>query len=209
MPRRSPSSPKTSSSSSLNPNMAAEEGGGEREAIPKPSTPSLFPLFPLSSNPPNPNPTASSISSSGAVQWLSNPSFTFDVSAIPASGGAGAALPPELAISSSDDEAPSAAAEARAKSYDLVPSPSSPSPSSEEEERSSRRKERRRKKKRKRERGKEGVGEGASRKSGVRAWAGSERKPSKDYYFDAGGDRDNLAFGCIYRYTSLVSSFTF
>ncbi|XP_020090301.1 protein NRDE2 homolog isoform X1 [Ananas comosus] len=179
--------------------MAAEEGGGEREAIPKPSTPSLFPLFPLSSNPPNPNPTASSISSSGAVQWLSNPSFTFDVSAIPASGGAGAALPPELAISSSDDEAPSAAAEARAKSYDLVPSPSSPSPSSEEEERSSRRRERRRKKKRKRERGKEGVGEGASRKSGVRAWAGSERKPSKDYYFDACGDRDNLAFGCIYR----------
>lgn len=38
-----------------------------------------------------------------------------------------------------------------------------------------------------------------SRKSGVRAWTNSESKISKDYYFDSRGDRDNLAFGCLYR----------
>lgn len=33
----------------------------------------------------------------------------------------------------------------------------------------------------------------------MRAWAGSDAKPAKDYYFDAHGDRDNLAFGTLYR----------
>lgn len=72
-----------------------------------------------------------------------------------------------------------------------------PSSPSSDEERGSRRKESgRRKQKRKKECYDETV---ASRKTRVRAWAGSETKPAKDYYVDAKGDHDNLAFGSLYR----------
>ncbi|EPS73922.1 hypothetical protein M569_00833, partial [Genlisea aurea] len=37
----------------------------------------------------------------------------------------------------------------------------------------------------------------SSRKSGVHKWASPST--DKEYYFDSQGDRDNLAFGCIYR----------
>jgi hypothetical protein len=72
-----------------------------------------------------------------------------------------------------------------------------PSSPSSDEERGSRRKESgRRKRRREKERY---DGAAASRKAGVRAWAGSETKPAKDYYVDAKGDHDNLAFGSLYR----------
>ncbi|XP_072977344.1 uncharacterized protein [Typha angustifolia] len=167
---------------------------GEREEDPnhtqnpQSSIPSLFPLFPFSSN------ASSNPSSFNGPQWLSNPSFTFDVSALPDPGATSGDVGHELASPDSDDDAPTVEApEARPRSYDLVPS--SPSPSSSEEDRKHRRS--RRRKKRKRE--KEGVDDGGSRKSGIRAWAGSDRMPAKDYYFDVRGDRDNLAFGCLYR----------
>ncbi|URE46950.1 hypothetical protein MUK42_32857 [Musa troglodytarum] len=177
--------------------MEAERSGGEEER-PESSAlkPSLFPLFPLSSNPSLPDSSPSS-----APQWLSNASFAFDVSSLP---GRGSDRPSweERASTDSDGEASGAAADgdpapARPpqRSYDLVPS--SPSESSSKDERRSKGKERRRRKRRKRE--KERSDDGASRKSEVRAWAGSDAQPSKDYYFDAHGDRDNLAFGCLYR----------
>lgn len=88
--------------------------------------------------------------------------------------------------------------------YDLVHSPSLSGPGSgsagEEEEKRTRRKERRKKKRRK-DRDKLRGDEAGSRKSGVQAWAGSGKKPAKDYYFDAKGDRDTLEFGSLYRYT--------
>lgn len=70
------------------------------------------------------------------------------------------------------------------------------SPSSDEERGSRRKKSGRRKRKREKERY---DGAATSRKAGIRAWAGSETKPAKDYYVDAKGDHDNLAFGSLYR----------
>ncbi|WOL06619.1 hypothetical protein Cni_G15353 [Canna indica] len=173
---------------------AERQGGGEGGAESNNSETSLFPLFPFSANPSPLDP-----SSSGGPRWLSNPSFTFDVSSLPGGGG-GDTLREEPGSPDSDAEASGAAAAARDPtstrpplSYDLVPS--SPSASSEDE-RHPKPKERRR---RKRKREKERLDDGAPRKSGVRAWAGSDTKSAKDYYFDAHGDRDNLAFGCLYR----------
>ncbi|XP_042409299.1 nuclear exosome regulator NRDE2-like isoform X1 [Zingiber officinale] len=169
--------------------MEAERaGGGEAKEGEDPSTPkpSLFPLFPLPSNSSPSDPPFSSGS-----QWLANTSFTFDVSSLVGSG-AGDALREEPANLDSDDEVP-AAARPPPPSYDLVPS--SPSVTSSEDERRSKRKARRKKRKRERE----GVGDGAPRKSAVRSWSGSVMKPVKDYYFDADGDKDNLAFGSLYR----------
>ncbi|XP_018675490.2 uncharacterized protein LOC104000079 isoform X3 [Musa acuminata AAA Group] len=173
--------------------MEAERSGGEEE---RPESNALKPsLFPLSSNISLPDSFPSS-----APQWLSNASFSFDVSSLP---GRGSDRPrwEEPASPDSDVEASGAAAAGDPtpawrpqRSYDLVPS--SPSESSSKDERRSKGKERRR---RKRKREKERLDDGASRKSEVRAWAGSDTQPAKEYYFDAHGDRDNLAFGCLYR----------
>ncbi|EHA8588963.1 protein NRDE2 [Cocos nucifera] len=168
-----------------------DEGGRGEDARPNPPTPSLFPVFPLSSNP-----SLSPPSSFTAPQWLSNPSFTFDVSSLPGSGEAAAVASFRRDSDSEDEAAAEAAPPVRLPTYDLVAS--SPSASSSEGYRRSKRKEGRRKKKRRR-REREGLEDGTSRKSGVRAWVGSDTKPAKDYYFDLRGERDNLAFGSLYR----------
>ncbi|XP_020572786.1 protein NRDE2 homolog isoform X2 [Phalaenopsis equestris] len=143
----------------------------------------LFPLLLSSDHPP------AFTENSEPAKWLSNPSFTFDVSAVPA------VIPAPFPITSPLENSDEEDAEAPKKpSYEPVPLPSS-----SESERPSERKEKGRRRKRKREKGRESLGQESSRKSGVRAWIGSETKPSKDYYFDVHGDRDNLAFGCLYR----------
>ncbi|XP_015689394.2 nuclear exosome regulator NRDE2 [Oryza brachyantha] len=170
------------------PPTAAFAAGGEGDPY-APSTTtssssSLFPLFPLSA------PDASSVPGTGS-QWLSNPSFSFDASSLNIPATTSSSVPPPLSASSDEEEAPRPAP----AKYDLLPS--SPSPPASDEERRDRRKDRKR---RKRRREKERYdGSQASRKPGVRAWAGSETKLAKDYYFDAKGDQDNLAFGSIYR----------
>ncbi|KAJ0987304.1 hypothetical protein J5N97_005660 [Dioscorea zingiberensis] len=153
---------------------SAEATGEEEDAKPK----SLFPLFPVSSKP----------SSSEAAQWLSNPSFTLDPSSIPT--GAAHILP------DSDDDEPAANAPPAAAptSYDLVDT--SPSPSSEDEEKRLKREEKKRRRKKRRREKEDG---GTSRKSRVRAWAGSETMLAKDYHFDSHGDRDNLVYGSLYK----------
>uniref|UniRef100_A0A0D9YZ16 Uncharacterized protein n=1 Tax=Oryza glumipatula TaxID=40148 RepID=A0A0D9YZ16_9ORYZ len=148
------------------------------------SSSSLFPLFPLSA------PEESSAPAAGS-QWLSNPSFSFDASSLNIPATASSSVPPPLSASSDEEEAPRPAP----AKYDLLPS--SPSPPASDEERRDRRKDRKRRKRR-REKERYNSAE-ASRKPGVRAWAGSETKLAKDYYFDAKGDQDNLAFGSIYR----------
>ncbi|KAL5208468.1 hypothetical protein ABZP36_032903 [Zizania latifolia] len=148
------------------------------------SSSSLFPLFPLS------EPGASSAPAAES-RWLSNPSFSFDASSLHITDTTSSSIPRPLSPSSDEEEAPRPAP----AKYDLLPS--SPSPPASDEERGARRKDRRR---RKRRRDKERYdGAEASRKPGVRTWAGAETKLAKDYYFDAKGDQDNLAFGSIYR----------
>ncbi|KAK8952254.1 hypothetical protein KSP39_PZI004633 [Platanthera zijinensis] len=153
------------------------------ETIEEPQSSLLFPLFRLSADPPPPPPATSE-----SAKWLSNPSFTFDLSSIPIV--AVATVPAESPLEESDEEEDSAR---RRPSYELVSSPSLSEP-----ERSSERTEKRSRRKRKRE-GRGKLGHDSSRKSGVRAWIGSDTKPGKDYYFDVHGDRDNLTFGCLYR----------
>lgn len=58
------------------------------------------------------------------------------------------------------------------------------------------------KKKRKRKKQQSGAADadykyGPSGRKSDKAWANSSS--DKDYFFDSRGDRDNLAFGCIYR----------
>ncbi|XP_010276297.1 PREDICTED: protein NRDE2 homolog [Nelumbo nucifera] len=166
------------------------EGAGDSA---EPNT-SLFPIFPASDS--------SQKSSSDVPQWLQNTSFTTDLSVIRESvasryditypvgeeeeGGEGHAQEPPQA------KAP--------PSYDLLESSAS---DRDHDSDSKREKRSRKKKKRKRKRSQDAARrEGddyASRKSGVRAWEGSDTKPAKDYYFDSRGDRDNLVFGCLYR----------
>ncbi|XP_025808486.1 protein NRDE2 homolog isoform X3 [Panicum hallii] len=156
---------------------AAGEG---HESHPSTTSSSLFPLFPLAAS--------TSSASTAESQWLSNPSFSFDASSLNVPSTTTSSLPTPLSPSS-DDDAPPAPAPAK---YELVPSETD-----SDEERGSRRKERGRRKRRREKDRYDGASE--SRKAGVRAWAGSETKPVKDYYVDAKGDHDNLAFGSLYR----------
>ena len=160
------------------------EAAGEEDHKPKP----LFPLLPVSSKP----------SSSEATQWLSNPSFILDPSSFPTA-------PPPIPSDSDDDESTADVPAAPAPpSYDFVASSPSPSSSEVAEARRLKRDDKRRsRKKRKRDREKED--DGISRKSSVRAWAGSETKLAKDYYFDSHGDRDNLIYGSLYKYFSFTN----
>lgn len=161
---------------------ATATGNGSAEEVQK-QPPQLFPLLISSDH------STSFTEASESAKWLSNPSFTFGVSAAPPI--VTVAVPMASTFEDSDEEEAEAP---RKPSYEPVTSPSS-----SESDRRSGRKEKGRRRKRKRERGRVKLGHESSRKSGVRAWIGSETKPGKDYYFDVHGDRDNLAFGCLYR----------
>ncbi|KAF6168628.1 hypothetical protein GIB67_005240 [Kingdonia uniflora] len=162
----------------------------EEEREPKPS------LFPLSSSNNNNN-NNNNPSSSSNPNWLSNSSFTTDLSVI-------------------HNKTPTTTNPFEDESLDVedvdVPPPQpsyAPLSSSSEESLEEKTRKRRRKKKSSssssRKRGREELSLGsenffnAERKSSVRAWAGAETKQAKDYYFDSNGDRDNLVFGSLYR----------
>ncbi|KAL5545147.1 hypothetical protein UlMin_008931 [Ulmus minor] len=171
---------------------------------------SLFPLLPISN--PKPSLTTTAISSTSTAtsnqpQWLCNSSFTADLSLI------------NDAVSrfNSQPEPPSEDEEEAEEEHERSHGRSEPKPSqsyeqlessesdrasgSDGRERRSKKKKRSRKK-RKSERYDErsgGFDDYGSRRSNVRAWADSDRKPSKEYFFDSRGDRDNLVFGSLYR----------
>ncbi|AES86890.2 putative siRNA-mediated silencing protein NRDE-2 [Medicago truncatula] len=145
--------------------------------------PSLFPVFPVTNS-------SLQITTSSLPQWLSNSSFTTDISVI--NNDVASLLnretvqsPPQDDDENSDENRP------KEKSYAILESSESDGDGMEREKK-------RKKKKRKRDRSDEKSGFG-SRKSRVRAWADSEANTVKDYFIDSHGDRDNLAFGCIYR----------
>ncbi|KAK4750974.1 hypothetical protein SAY87_004456 [Trapa incisa] len=176
---------------------ASVDGGATRVDVPPVGTREQAPeeintsLFPLSS-------ASLSIAAPPSVpQWLSNSSFTVDLSTINDAvasihrGDAGLESEPE-----SEEEMERQDKTTAKTSYELLESSESDGDSRRERKRGSK------KKKRKRERSGERGDDTAdyrARKSGVPAWAGPDAKPAKDYYFDTHGDRDNLAFGCLYR----------
>ncbi|KAG6676062.1 hypothetical protein I3842_15G134600 [Carya illinoinensis] len=155
---------------------------------------SLFPLFPAS------DPSLSQRSTatvSTFPQWLCNSSFTADLSII----NHAVSNLPETHSEEEEEEYD----KPQEKQHESRPSPSyeylESSPESDRDRRKGSKNKEKKKKKRKRKRSKEreGLDDYRARKSDVRAWAGSETNPSKDYYFDSRGDPDNLAFGGLYR----------
>ncbi|XP_022923904.1 protein NRDE2 homolog isoform X5 [Cucurbita moschata] len=179
------------------------EAPAEEELPPeeqKPKT-SLFPLPFVANNP------QSQISppNSSVPQWLCNSSFTTDLSVINDALSSQNNVYPSLSTDGDQEEAvedeggPSVRPEVQksSRSYELLESSASDDDSDHEK-----RKKRKKKKRRRRNEyeEKKGFGEYGSRKSDVRAWAdAADGRPSKDYYFDSNGDRDNLAFGSLYR----------
>ncbi|KAH1234049.1 Protein NRDE2 [Glycine max] len=154
--------------------------------------PSLFPLFPLTASS-----SLQTTTTSSTPQWLSNTSFTTDISVI--NDAVASQLNREITQSPPQDDEDENRAQANplpSSRYEILESSESDGGGRDRE-----RKKRKKRKKRKRdssvERG--GFHGFGSRKSRVRAWADSEAKVAKDYYIDSHGDRDNLAFGCIYR----------
>ncbi|KAL2930512.1 Protein NRDE2-like protein [Bienertia sinuspersici] len=136
-------------------------------------------LFPISSET-----TITTISS--ASQWLYSSSFNTDLSVI------NNAVSSFTTYNSNDEDEREPIQEPSSTPYGYLES----SESDKEKERKKKQKSRK-----KRKRAKVKIDEFAygARKSGVRAWANSDTKPNKDYYFDSRGDPDNLAFGCLYR----------
>ncbi|KAJ4835452.1 hypothetical protein Tsubulata_042729, partial [Turnera subulata] len=183
--------------------------------------PSLFPLFAASSASPHPQATATATASSSSSsvvpvppEWLSNTSFTADLSVINDAVSSLNNLPHEPSSSEDDDYQPKPRAQPSTQ-YELLKeeedveserpgggdySRSLSESDSDGERRKKKRKRRKHEKKRKRSRDEERGGNGlAPRKSNVRVWADSVTKPAKDYYLDTHGDADNLVYGSLYR----------
>ncbi|KAK9115859.1 hypothetical protein Sjap_014806 [Stephania japonica] len=168
----------------------------------KPSPPPLFPLASLITPQPN-NPTntipssSSSTTTTTTTEWLTNSSFTVDLSVLRSSVASHYAHLPPKPIEQ-QQQSQHAPIDPPNRSYDLLNSSSSSDGEEQETKKA-------RKKKKSDRKSRDSVVEAArvffgnERKSGVRAWEGSDSNNSKDYYFDSHGDRDNLAFGSLYR----------
>ncbi|XP_058722605.1 uncharacterized protein LOC131594475 isoform X2 [Vicia villosa] len=165
----------------------------EESAAPPSSDESKFSLFPVTNS-------SLQITTSSVPQWLSNSSFTTDLSII--NNDVASLLNRETVQSPSHDDDESDENQPQEKSlpptYAILESSESDGDGMGRKEK---KRSKRKKKKRKRDRSDErsGFHGYGSRKSRVRAWADSETNTAKDYYFDSNGDRDNLAFGSMYR----------
>lgn len=150
-------------------------------------------LFPLQATSATSLPT----NDSSFPQWLSNSSFTTDLSVVNEAVSSLYNLP--AAQSEYDEQRQHQETPKPSPSYGLLQSSES-----DDGRRHSKReamKQKKRKRRRYSEKEAAAANDYASRKSGVRAWVTRDSRPSaKDYYFDSRGDRDNLAFGSLYRY---------
>ncbi|XP_052722907.1 uncharacterized protein LOC108345693 isoform X3 [Vigna angularis] len=152
--------------------------------------PSLFPLFAASSS-------LQATTTSSNPQWLSNSSFTTNISVI--NDAVASQLNREATLSppqNDEDDENLAEAHPLPSRYEILESSESDGGGRDRERRKKKKKKKRRRDSSAERGGFDGFG---SRKSRVRVWADSESNVTKDYYFDSHGDRDNLAFGCIYR----------
>ncbi|CAM8981084.1 unnamed protein product [Rhodiola kirilowii] len=169
------------------------------EEKPPPTATSLFPVFSIPEGA-SANDTVASVnaslqnftSSSAAPQWLSNTSFTADISLINDTVSAQLNIRPIQSEEDGDDEEEEVDGGRSSPKYGLVES------DGESDGESGRRKKRR--KKRRKE---DVLDRFSARKSSGQFWAKSgsavDMASSKDYVFDSRGDRDNLAFGSLYR----------
>lgn len=156
-------------------------------------------LFPVHLQP-------SSSGNDGVPEWLQNTSFTTDISVINDVVASRYKPQQQSELESEDEEEEVKEVPPR---YELLDSSASDgcSGSSVSGERKSRKK-RKKKKRRKRELSSDAppfYDYTSSRKPDVRSWTSSSAT-NKDYYFDSRGDRDNLAFGSLYRSHLIVVS---
>lgn len=180
-----------------------EEKAVEEEEL----KPSLFPLLPVV----DPHPPTTTSANPSLPQWLCNSSFTTDVSVIndAVSSQLQRQQPEEDEEEEDDPSNVRTLPEEPSRVYEQLESSESDGNLESESRRSRKKKKSGKKRKRLRssEKGGEFGGAFGSRKSDVRVWADSETRPAKDYYFDTRGDRDNLVFGCLYRYWCQSVSF--
>lgn len=161
------------------------EAAHENEA--SSSSPQASPLFPVQSSS---DPKV--LKAAGHTPWLSNTSF--DSIILPTSTTSSATIPSDwYGAQLEENEGTARKASLEEPSYPILGSPTSEGIEEFPEE-SRKRAKRSKLEKNKKERGKDG-----DRNSKVSARANSEGKLAKDYYFDTHGDRDNLAFGSLYR----------
>lgn len=164
---------------------AAHENEIENEA--SSSSPQASPLFPVQSSS---DPKV--LKAAGHTPWLSNTSF--DSIILPTSTTSSATIPSDwYGAQLEENEGTARKASLEEPSYPILGSPTSEGIEEFPEE-SRKRAKRSKLEKNKKERGKDG-----DMNSKVSARANSEGKLAKDYYFDTHGDRDNLAFGSLYR----------
>lgn len=176
----------------------AETTSAQNDAVLSTQAASLFPV----------QPQLSSSGNDGMTEWLRNASFTADLSVINDSVSSRYKAQKQIELESEDDEEVKEKQEDLRPQYELLDSsePDRDSGVSSSEERKSRKK--RRKKKRKRDLSRDAppvYDYTSSRKSDVRTWESSSTN-NKDYYFDSRGDRDNLAFGSLYRFPSICAN---
>lgn len=176
----------------------AETASAQNDAVLSTQAASLFPV----------QPQLSSSGNDGMTDWLRNASFTADLSVINDSVSSRYKAQKQIELESEDDEEVKEKQEDLRPQYELLDSsePDRDSGVSSSEERKSRKK--RRKKKRKRDLSRDAppvYDYTSSRKSEVRTWESSSTN-NKDYYFDSRGDRDNLAFGSLYRFPSICAN---
>ncbi|KAL3374250.1 hypothetical protein AABB24_005955 [Solanum stoloniferum] len=169
-----------------------------------PKNSSLFPVFPQTQISSASNPTTSY---NAVPEWLRNSSFTTDISVIndAVSTNYGNV---QFQENLEEDEAEDVEKEnqkGEGAPYELLHSSGSERghSSSSDDGRDSKKKKRKKKRKKSHrssdDRPLYDYALSSSRKPDVRTWASSAAANVKDYYFDSRGDRDNLAFGSIYR----------
>ncbi|KAJ8554076.1 hypothetical protein K7X08_024754 [Anisodus acutangulus] len=166
-----------------------------------PENSSLFPVFPPCQISSTPNPTTSY---DAVPEWLRSSSFTTDISVINEAVSTNYEKIQLENLEEDDEEIEDVEKENKkgeGTRYELLHS----SASDDDERDSSSKKKKRKTKRRKRElssddRTQYDYALNSARKRDVRNWASSTAATNvKDYYFDSRGDRDNLAFGSIYR----------
>ncbi|KAJ8537094.1 hypothetical protein K7X08_035495 [Anisodus acutangulus] len=158
-----------------------------------PKSSSLFPVFPPSQKPSTPNPTTSY---DAVPEWLRNTSFTTDIAVINDAVSTNYEKIQFQENLEEEDEGEDVEKEnqkGEGTRYELLHSSAS-----DDDERYSKKKKRKNKR-RKRQLSSDDYALSSSRKPDVRTWASLAATNVKDYYFDSRGDRDNLAFGSIYR----------
>ncbi|KAL8464762.1 hypothetical protein ACS0TY_034316 [Phlomoides rotata] len=160
-------------------------------------TTSLFAAF--ADQPPSVALPSAPNSSSTAAEWLQNSSFNTNLSVI--NDAVSKYKVPYEEQDEEEDKKDEPNAEIQRPQYEIVPSSASEASASSDEEH---RKKRKKKKRRRKEELRTSYNYAAtlsssSRKVGGTKWASSSTANEKEYYFDSRGDRDNLAFGSIYR----------